>query len=298
MEEQTKSKKTKENFNPLKKEIVEIRYIPSTSEMYSDPNTPLSGGLADTAEITYAVPSKNGMLAQVLTFDEQEFFERMFGMPQGTMSAMRADGNYWTTYGKGYINRVTLNKNIRRLDLSNPKDYIEWKILLTNTEHICPSQSAFENNRKKSYRFVMTNENAQAQSAGRNADIKLENFEIYAKYKEDANMLRTIIFLVEGKKVSPTTNIDMLKSKMVNLMETKAKMCNEVLTSSTLEQKKALIIGVEKSVISDRNHFYYVTETGQKLSADYEEPNLNNAANFLADVANQELYFSILKKIK
>jgi hypothetical protein len=297
MEELKKGKKKDDNFNPLKKEIVEVKFINSTSTMYSQ-ESPLKGGLAETASITYAVPRENGMIKAVLTPDEQEFFEKYFNLPENTMNPSAINNNYWTTYNRGYINRVTLDKSGKRLHLDNAKEYIEYKILLANPEYICPNQETLENSRKATYRFVLNNDTTVATSAGKNADIKLELFEIYAKYKEDADMLRTICYLVEHKKVSPKTKIELLKEKVTNMMINDAKSCYPVMTSKTLEQKKALIIGVEKAVISDRNGFYFYTENGQKLSDDYTEPNLNNAANYLADVANQDLYFSILKKIK
>lgn len=299
MEEKTKKTKTEQAFNPLKKEIVEVRYIRSTSQMYnSNPESPVDGGLAESASITYAVPYKDGMLCPILTTEEQTFFEKLFNLEPGAMNPMRVTNNYWKTYGNGYINRVTLDKSTKRFDLSVPKDYIEVAILKANTDHICPSQEAFENAKKPSYRFVMTCEDATAKSAGITADTKLENFEYYAKYKEDINMLRTILFLYEKRKSSPNTKLDLLKAKVVNYIETNSKKINSILTDPLLEQKKVVIIGVENNVISERNGFYYITESGQKLSEDYEEPNLNNAAKYLADVANQELYFSLMNKIK
>ena len=298
MEEQEKTtRKKKENFNPLKKETVEVKFIRSTSKMYSN-ESPLSGGLAETASITYTVPRENGMIKQILTPDEIAFFENYFGLPEGAMNFNAITNNYWTTYNRGYINRVALDKSGKRLDLSNAKDYIEYKILLANTEYICPNQETLENFRKATYRFVLNNDNTVAMSAGKSADLKFELFEIYGKYKEDADMLRVICYLIEHKKVSPKTKIELLKSKVVSMMENRAKDCYAVMSSKNLEQKKAILIGVEKGIISDRNGFYYYTENGQKLSNEYEEPNLNNAANYLADVANQELYFSISKKIK
>ena len=298
MEEQEKTtRKKKENFNPLKKETVEVKFIRSTSKMYSN-ESPLSGGLAETASITYTVPRENGMIKQILTPDEIAFFENYFGLPEGAMNFNAITNNYWTTYNRGYINRVALDKSGKRLDLSKAKDYIEYKILLANTEYICPNQETLENFRKATYRFVLNNDNTVAMSAGKSADLKFELFEIYGKYKEDADMLRVICYLIEHKKVSPKTKIELLKSKVVSMMENRAKDCYAVMSSKNLEQKKAILIGVEKGIISDRNGFYYYTENGQKLSNEYEEPNLNNAANYLADVANQELYFSISKKIK
>ena len=290
--------KKKENFNPLKKEMVEVKFIRSDSKMYSNSASPLSGGLAETSNIVYAVPRENGMIRQVLTPEEQAFFEEYFGLPEGTMNPNTINGNYWSTYNRGYINRVSLDKTTKILDLSNAKDYIEYKILKANDEYICPNQETLENNRKATYRYVLNNETTVAVSAGKSADMKLELFEIYAKYKEDADMLRTICYLVEHKKISPKTKIELLKEKLVSMMEDRPKDCYAVMSSKNLEQKKVVLIGVEKGVVSDRNGFYYVTENGQKLSDDYTEPNLNNAANYLADVANQELYFSLSNKIK
>lgn len=296
MDEQKVNRGKKTNFNPLKKETVEVKFIRSTSRMYSN-DSPLSGGLAETSSITYAVPRENGMVKAILTPEEREFFENYFGLPEGTMNFNAISNNYWSTYNRGYINRVTLDKNTKRLDLSNAKDYIEWKILLANKEYICPDQETLENNRKATYRYVLNNDTTVATSAGKQADLTLELFEIYSKYKEDANMLRTIIYLIDHKKVSPKTKIELLKENLVNMMKNRAKDCYAAMSSNILEQKKAVIIGVEKGVISDRNGFFYLIENGQKLSNDYEEPNLNNAANYLADVTNQELYFSIMKQI-
>lgn len=301
MEEQKQTRGTKkENFNPLKKEVVEVKFIKSTSKMYSNSDSPLSGGLAETSNIMYAVPRdrQTGMLKSILTPDEQAFFEKYFGLSEGAMSIHRVENNYWTTYNRGYINRVTLDKTSKILHLDNAKEFIEYKILLANDEYICPDQETYENAKKATYRYILHNESTVATAAGKGADITLELFEIYAKYKEDADMIRTILYLINKKKVSPNTKIELLKENLVNLMKNRAKDCYPVMSSKTLEQKKAIIIGVEKGVISDRNNFFYLSENGQKLANDYEESNLNNAANYLADVANQELYFSILKRIK
>lgn len=288
----------KENFNPLRKEMVNIKMVRSNSAMYNDPMSPVDGGLSETSFITYAIPSKNGVLVNVLTPEEQEFFENYFHFPEGFMSPTAIVNNYWKTYNMGYINRVTLDKTGKRLDLSNPKDYIEWKILLANPEYICPSQEALENKKKLTYRFVMNNDKQVAESVGKKADVKLELFETYAKYKEDADMLRIICYLIEHKKLSPATKIEMLKDKLVYLMEHRPNECYPVMSNGLLEQKKAIIVGTEKGILIERNGYYYLKENGQKVAYDYEDSSLNNAANYLADPENQELYFNIQKRIQ
>ena len=50
MEEQKQTRGTKkENFNPLKKEVVEVKFIKSTSKMYSNSDSPLPGVLPPCA---------------------------------------------------------------------------------------------------------------------------------------------------------------------------------------------------------------------------------------------------------
>lgn len=300
MEELKKTTKgvKKENFNPLRKEIVNVKMIRSNSAMYNDPQSPLDGGLSETSFITYAIPSKNGTLVSVLTPEEQAFFEEYFHFPEGFMSPAAINNNYWKTYGMGYINRVTLDKTGKKLDLSQARDYIEYKILLANPEYICPSQEDLENKRKLTYKFVMNNDKQVAESVGKKADIKLANYEAYSKYKDDADMIRIILYLIEHKKVSPNTKIELLKDKLTYLMDHRPSDCYQVLGNNLLEQKKAVLIGTEKGLITERNGYYYLKENGQKIAYDYEDSTLNNAANYLADPDNQELYFNIQKRIQ
>lgn len=288
----------KENFNPLKNEKVHVAFIKSNRGMVTDPKSPLAGNLSETSIITYAIPRVNGMLKPVLTPEEEEFFENAFNLPEGSMNINAINNNYWTTYGKGYINRVSLSKLGKTLDLGTPIGMLEYKILLANNDYICPSQEELENNRKSTYMFVLNSENQVADNAGKKADIKFSVYDIYGQYKDDADMLRTIAYLVEHKKVSPKTKIEMLKDKIIGLMDSRTNEMYDVMSSKTLEQKKAIIVGVEKNVISERNGFYYLVDNGQKLCEDFEEPTLNNAANYLANPVNQELYFNIQKKIK
>jgi hypothetical protein len=90
----------------------------------------------------------------------------------------------------------------------------------------------------------------------------------------------------------------MLKDKLVYLMEHRSNECYAVMSNGLLEQKKAILVATEQGLISERNGYYYNKENGQKLAYDYEDSTLNNAANYLADPENQELYFNIQKKIQ
>lgn len=296
--EESKRKTTKE-FNPLRKEVVNVEFVKQQVGMVTDPKSPLYGGLSQTSTIFYTVPlDERGNLKQFLTPEEQAFLEKEFGMQEGALSIYRTENNYWTTYNKGYINRVALTKIGKKLDLSNVVQWLEYKILQANTDYICPDMETLEHDKKETYRFVMNNEQQKASIVGKKADLKFDIYDAYGKIKEDANMLRTIAFLVEKRKISPNTKLELIKDKIVSLIDERTNDVYDIITNKNLEQIKTLIIGVEKNIVNERNGFYYLADNGQRISNDYEEPTLYNAAAYLANPENQELYFNLSSRIK
>lgn len=297
MEDKSAKSKAKEVFNPLRNSTVEVRFVPNQNYFVKDPKSPVSGGLGETSVRTYAVPMENGSIKAILTRDEEEFFEKIFGYPDGFMSANKVVDNYWSTYGEGFINRVQLNKLGKKLDLSKPKDYIEWKILKANNLYICPSLDELENHYKMTYSYVLVEENDMLQHSNIKADTKYELYTIYGEFMNDADALRGIIKLIEHKALSPNTKLEVLKANVISLIDNKTRAAADVLTSKNLKQKLVLLTAVAKGIVVERNGFYYLKENGQKLCEDHEDPNLNTAANYLADIANNELYVNLQKKI-
>lgn len=298
VEKQQERPMQKDKFNPLRRERVVVSFIKRDRGNTSDPKSPVYGNMAESAINKFVVPrNTTGELVAVLNEDEQDFFERYFNIPEGSMNPSRVTDNYWTTQRAGYINFVKLGKMDTYLDLSKPTDYIRYKILLANKDIICPSLTALENNYKRTYRYVIKNEAQEAMVAGQNADIKLEVYKMFDAYKDDAQMLRSILYLFNKKRINPRTKIDIIKSQFVKVIDTNTKEIYLIMSSKNLEQKKVLLMAAEKGEVVERNGMYYNKENGQKLCNDYEEPDLNTAANYLASTANAELMFNLQKKI-
>lgn len=118
-------------FNPLREETVIVRFIPKDGTEQNKQHI-LYGGMAENAIRVFTVPiiGSTGSLKNVLTNEEKVFFENALGI---NLSVHNKKDNYWENF------KVRLTKNDNFLDLSNVEDYLKYKVLLANTQFICPS---------------------------------------------------------------------------------------------------------------------------------------------------------------
>ena len=76
----------------------------------------------------------SGAFKNVLTNSEKNYLEYIMGLEPNALSVYKKVDNFWSTATEGTINKVMLKKGDNRLDLSNPEDYIRYKILLANND--------------------------------------------------------------------------------------------------------------------------------------------------------------------
>lgn len=118
-------------INPLQNKKIIVRHIHREGKV-TDKRHLLYGGMVENATKTFTVPviASTGSLKNVLTNDEKDYFENLLGV---NLSVHNKKDNYWHNY------QVRLTKSDTYLDLSNPEDYIKYKVLLANNTMICPS---------------------------------------------------------------------------------------------------------------------------------------------------------------
>lgn len=285
--------------NPLRNEKVTVRFIRRQRGFVEDPKSPLSYGLADTSQVVFTVPVlSSGVFKNVLTDAEKSFVEKTLGLEDNALSVHKRVNNYWCTSTQGCINTVVLTKRGIVLDLNDVNDFIRYKILLANNDRICPSLQDLEENPKPTYMFVLINESQEAKSVGTKANIKYECFVGYGKWKDNADVLKCVIELMDGKKMAPDTKIEHLQSIVTRFIDDDPKRFKEVINDELLEYKALVKTAVEKGLIANRNNFYYLREGNVPLCEEYEEPRLANAAKYLAAPANQDIRDSIIASIK
>lgn len=280
-----------ELINCLRNEKITVKYILNEKTGITDRNHPFFGGLAQGAVINFVVPIlRNGSLKNPLTKAEKKYLEYIMGLDDNALSVHKAEDNYWDNY------QVRLSKDDYILDLSTPKGYIDYKVLLANTDTVAASMDELNNNPKETYRFVLVSDKEVYDTTSTKVKMKEACMEAYFKIKDDFDSLRCVIQTVTGRPVDAKTDINFLKNKCVEQIEVDPVRFAKVLTDKLLPYKVLLTKAVDAKIVTKRGtwHLY----EGQVMSDGSEEPTFSVAAKFLSNSKNQEIKFSIEKKLK
>ena len=281
-------------INCLRNERVIIKHIDKQTGMVHDPRHVLYGGMAENAKKVYTVPLlRSGMFCDILTKDEKNYLEYILGLEPNALSIYNKENNFWSTANDNGISTVVLYKQDNYLDLSNPVDYIKYKILLANKNNIAPSMEALQDTPKATYEFVIISEGDTAKAAKSNMSAKMQSYKEFGKIEDDADILRLIIETIDGRPLSSKTKLEILQTKINDLIQSNSKLFLKVVTDKLLPTKVLIRKAIDAGIISKRGNFLYLRKDGTPLCNDDQEPTLNIAAMYLNEPKHQELKFSI-----
>ena len=276
----------------LKNEKVIIKHIPRENSMVgNNPKHVLYGGMAEGSTRTYVVPMlRNGQLVDVLTKDEKDFLEYYMGLEDNALSVHKVNDNFWKKQ------KVVLKKEDNYLDLSNPNDFIKFKILKHNDDFIAPNLEALQNNPKATYEYVMIQEGEESKVNRKRVNATQAAWKEYGKIENDPDTMRVVIETITAHPIASTMSVDSMVSKIDELIQNDAKMFLKVVQDPALSTKVLIRNGIEAGVIVNRGGQLYLRDGNQPL-CDKGEPTLSVAAAFLNMSKNQELRFTIEAKI-
>lgn len=282
----------KEYVSCLRNQRVEARFLPKATRI-TDPRHVLYGGMAEDAIRTFTVPRlRSGAYVNVLTDSEKDFLEDYMGLEKNALSIHRKNDNYWDNFF------VPLRKQPNYLDLSDPNDYIKYKVLLANKDYIADSLRTLEDNRKATYQYVLVEEGEETNKANRNMSFTMQAYMEFGKIQDDYDTIKILVEILEGKPVSNKTKIEYLKERINTLIQRDAKVFVRTAQDVLLPTKILIKKAIEEGVISNRGGLLYMKNDGTPLCGDNEEPTMNVAAKFLNLPKNQTLKFSIESKVK
>lgn len=288
-----KQTKNIENFSPLRNERVIVRFIPKENDSISDRKHVAFGGMMESSFRGFTVPVlNNGSYKNVLTDDEKQFLEDVLGLEINGLSVYNKKDNYWDNY------LIKLTKQDTVLDLSNPEDYIKYKVLLANKELIAPSMNALRENRKATYEYVIMAPSEEFADSRNRVNNTMKCFEEFGAIKDNFDVLRCVIETVDGRNVAANTKIEFLQAKATDLIQSNPKLFLSTITDPLLNTKVLIKKAVEAGIISKRGDYYYFREDGSPVCGNNEDPTFTVAAKYLSLPQNQELKFSIEAKLK
>lgn len=284
----------------LRKERIIVRYLRKTSGIWGDnPKHILAGGMSEAAVRVFVVPRlSSGVFVNVLTDDEKAFLEEIMGLEYNALSIYKKVDNFWDDTTEGGINSVRLTKQDNYLDLSNPEDYIRYKILLANKDYIAPSMQALQDTPKATYQFVIISEGEETKAAKTNMTSTMMCYKEFGKVENDIDTLRTIIETLDGRPTSRTAKLEFLQTKANELIQSDSKMFLRAITDPLLSTKVLIKKSIEAGLISNRGNYLYLRSDNSPLCEANEEPTLNIAARYLNSPKHQDIKFTLEAKLK
>ena len=279
----------------LPNEKVVVRLVNRQRGAISDPNHELYN-CAPGSETEFCPMNKKGELTIdcPLTTSEIEYFEdkRKSGMAFdiGDLSPhAEASVNFWRSRKA----TVRLGRHPIELDLSDPSDYLKYKILLSNKDTIAPNSESEKF--KGSYIYVI-------ESKADMHKVKLEKgsaikraWKLAGKMDSDRDAMINYLSVV-GKRPAANAKLDWLESEINNQVETNRKEFLEVLESDNYAARVLLARGMQVKAIKKEGNSYRLAD-GTLLVEQGEVPTLNNTLSFLHNDDNQDIAMIIEAKI-
>lgn len=277
----------------LRNERVLVRHIPKESGMITNPKHILYGGMAENAVRYFTVPKlSSGAFVNILTDSEKDFLEEVMGLEYNALSIYKKVDNYWEN------NMVRLTKQDNILDLSDPEDYIKYKILLANKNFIAPSLEVLNDYPKATYQFVIIAEGDETKTAKDNMSITMQCYKEFGKIENDIDTLRMIVETIDGRPTSPNVKLEFLQTKVNSLIQADSKIFLKTIKDPYLPTKVLIKRAIEGGLISNRGNYLYLKQDNSPLCENNEEPTLTIAAKYLNNPRHQEIKMMIEAKLK
>ena len=272
--------------NPLRNEKVYVRWIPKDNGL---PNRHVaSGGKVDGAYVTFVVPVlRNGQYKNVLTDAEKEFLEEALGLDYNALSVYKKEDNYWDNF----MVRIDNAKEGLHLDLSNPNDFIRYKVLLANNDFIAPSVQERLDRPKNTYQFELVRESDEDMIENAKMDAKMQSYKEFAKIENDIDTMRVLVELLDARPYSANEKAVFLKSRISSLIDADPKKFLSAITDPLLHAKVLIRRGSELGVLAKRGDYYFLKSDNSPLCDGGENPTLSIAARYLNLPAHQDIKF-------
>jgi len=268
-----------ENKFTLPNETVIVKYIKRKKGMASGNHIGddhvISGGMLSGSVKKYSTPRlRNGGLANVLTKDEKDYLENATGLKLSIYE------DFWKEH------QVSLFKDDNKLDLSNPLDYISYKILSCLKDDICLNWN--ERSQKQSYDFVIVKGDEEFNDKKVKFDDKKEAFKLYGKIEDDRDKLLGILKLLSNQAISPDTPLNWIQGKVEEFIDSKPKAFVELIKDKQIETKLLVKNAEDKGIVIKKGN-KYSTVDGLDLCENSQIPTFENAIAYLDNPKHQDV---------
>lgn len=281
--------KKEESTFTLPNKTVTIKFIPRVIALAPDADKThvAYGGMLIGSTKKFPAPlQKNGTIKNVLTTEEKDYIESVTGLNLSIYN-----GDFWAKF------YVTLRKDdsSNKLDLSNPNDYISYKILQAyDKSYIAPSWS--DRDKLTSYMFAITDDSEVTTVSNNVFNSKKEAYKEYGKIENKYETLLNVLRLLDNKTISDKTSISVVQNKVLNYVDSEPTKFLSVILDSSFPTKSLLHDAVNAGLIK-KSGSRYITADGLELCEQGESAIFSNAIKYLDAPKNQEVRALIEAKL-
>jgi hypothetical protein len=220
---------------------------------------------------------------------EQEFFERLLGLNKGELDISRTktdnNGNRYPDTFWQKLGTVKLRNEANLLDLSLPMDMLKYKVLMLNKNVVAPSPG--EKNKKRTYRFMIVDQEVAEVQEKQELNIKLEAFSWFARIKADINQLKEVMWLNDSR-ITNTTNYDYVFANVGKIVNDSPSNFLKIVQDPYKESKLLLMKAVKTGALVITKEKTYQFLDGKDIGTNV------NAIKFIEDPEN----FAIVERLK
>jgi len=244
--------------------------------------------------VRYVVPisKSKGTLINPLTPDEKDFLEKEL---EENLNIHKKTDNFWRKFEIVIRKDDNLMENGYKLDLSDPIDYIRYKVLQIQ-ESVAPSWEARYD--KGGYKFALVDESQIIDAEAENVDMKKDAY-IYIGQIETSRKKMSDFLRVFGRRVSGDVTIEYLKTEIAKLIDRPStlKKMHDLINDEDFEMRVFIEDALACGAIIKSNNKY------QLPGGDYLNPNKPNLEGTIYKLkqlkkATDEIYLMISTQIK
>ena len=284
--EKTVAKK-QPKFSPPKETVLVEPIMRARNPLVGDNKDHEAYFLFGTAKIEYSVPiDRQGNLINPFESEaERAWLEDMLDLD---FNIYRKDCILWR-------HKVKLGKEQRKLNLENPKDYLDYIVLRTNKLFIAPNAESMY--KRATYRYALVSEGYQVRALAKRAGTKKEAYKGAAKLETQGREAMIDFLKVYGKKVSEASKTEFLVTQIDEIIEKDIEgflaLYND---QENYEIRLLLENAVEAGVVNKNGRKYYLPG-GDPLCGEGEAPTITATIEYLKSPANQDIFDMITARV-
>lgn len=221
---------------------------------------------------------------QILNKEEQEFFEKKLQLKPGALSFYDKENKFWSEL------KIKVSKEGIKLDLSEPMDFLRWKVLLANVKEIAPSQN--EKFDKNTYMFMLVDENYQVEERATKANKTKAAYKAYGNLTSSESKMRNFL-RVWGKKPSNGATREFMEAEIDKIIEQSLDEFLAIIKDSNYEHRLFIEDALEAKALTKVGRTAYALPGGDKIGGSLQE-----AIDWIKDPKNSEEVLTIKVRIE